>query len=141
MEKTIINNAVNEAIKDIDFHLIDKNLLSIDAINKRSEEYFFNMDFVMRNINKLKKITCKYREILDNIYAVNDIYEKVLRQILEKSANDRINTYLFGKKDEKLSINIEEYLNNIDIFNGYYTSLKSNKIRLTDDKIYSKCFF
>lgn len=92
----------------------------------------------MRNINKLRKIICKYREILDSLYTVNDIYEKVLRQILEKHSNEKINTFLFGKKDEKLSLSIDEYLNNIDIFNGYYTTLKSNKIRLTDDKIYSK---
>lgn len=156
LEKTLIQNSITEALANTQLHTIQANQLSLEAINKHAEDYFFNMDFIMRNLVKMKKIVSKYITMFEEVVVIKKIYNKIIKQLFsnsgfsEDSGNIELsNSGISGIKDsivkkfidlgrDKFDVSCEEMFGNIDIFNGYYLMLKSKNIKLTDDKIYSK---
>jgi hypothetical protein len=118
--------------------MIDSNQLSLEAINKKSEDYFFNMDFVVRNIEKMRKIVNQYNIMFKDAVTIKKIYSKMINQYLEKIKNENIQDSFKMLGRDSYELKCEEIFNNIDILKGYYTTLKSRNIKLSDDKIYGK---
>lgn len=138
MEKTIIQNAIDKAINSVKLHTIDSNELSLEAINKKAEDYFFNMDFVIRNIEKMRKIVNQYNMMFKDAVTIKKVYSRMINQYLDKIKNDNIQDSFRALGRDSYEVKCEEVFNNIDILKGYYTTLKSRNIKLTDDKIYGK---
>jgi hypothetical protein len=130
---------MDAASKSVDFHFINNNQLTLDAINHKAEDYFFNMDFIMRNIKKMQKILERYELIFKDAVTIKKIFLKMYKQFESKFSRKEKISGLFNKIGKNShNVNFKEMYENIDIFNGYYGTLRRNNIHLTDDRIYGK---
>ena len=147
-EKQMINSAIQKAELAVPIlHSVNINnpVLTFDKINKNINEYFFNMDFVFRNLIKISNLIKKYEEIMKNTDKIHGIYSKLYEyfynkqdSIISNSSNKNIpsTTTINKAYTSSIGINYQELFSNLDLFKNYYSSMKSNKIHLNDDKIY-----
>ena len=135
-EKAILNQAISEASKMVVFHTIDNNRMTFDKVFKNSEDFYTNMDFIVRNLSKMKKIIQRLVAMRKEFLDMKTAFKQLLRV---KLPNDKIKALDYGAVlEEKEFLMYFEPMHNIDILNSYYKSLKSKQIHLSDKKALSK---
>lgn len=138
-QKSLIKKAMENAAVKVDLHIINTSELTFEAINKKSEDYFFNMDFVMRNLKKLEKILSRYESILNESSYLFNLYKRMaLAKMSSTQSYEQLKMLANTPLPQSFSIQYKDTLENLSIFKTYYQGLKSHQIRLNDDKIFGK---
>lgn len=169
IQKEIIHQAVLNNYNNYTFHSImfdnqnkDTNLNEInnynmfDKIMKNSNDYYSNMDFILRNLEKLKNLINKLinnkKEIIDFKFYYKQILRKkisfdkvsnidnILPILSSNNKENNINNYENSNMNDNIFL-FNELSYNINILNHYYNAIKSKHLKLSEKKIYSKYIF
>jgi len=138
-EKQLIKNAILKSTKTFhDFHYINPSNKLKQMINKKSDDYFFNMDFILRTFTKMYNNIPKYEINLKNSLTMKKYYKVLLRKSLEINQINinNVNFSLDVEFDDNDNIMWRDQFKYLPILNQYYKALKKNPIHFEDDKVY-----
>ena len=112
-------------------------------INKKSDDYFLNMDFILRTFTKMYSNIPKYETNLKNSQTMKKYYKVLLKRLLEINRiliNNANYSYSLGGLDIEFEEEIvwRDQFSYVPLLNGYYNALKKDPIHFNDDKIYGK---
>lgn len=138
LEKTLVHHAIDQSIAGHDFHYLNENNNFFLKINKHSDEYFFNMDFVLKNLSKIEKMLYKYSFLYKNSIKVKNFYKKIVTFLAKKNKLSVEDLKLGMDIDIDEEFNIDEISRSLTGLNDYFVRAKANKIHLNENKLYSK---
>ena len=78
LEKTIVHNAIVHATENSNYHFLNPNSGVFQMVNKKSDDYFFNLDFIFKNFDKSVELLCKYDQIYTDSIQLKKFYKIIL---------------------------------------------------------------
>ena len=109
--------------------IIQPNIpLQLDELNKKIQDYYFNIEFVVRNIKKMIDFLTNYHKLYKYSIFVKDVYRRHLVK----------NSQFILRRDGLEDRNIEIYINCLKNIDMFFQRLKQTKISFNRNKVYSK---
>lgn len=138
LEKTLVHNAITHAIEKFPMHYLNPNSRVFNLVNKKSEDYFFNMDFIFKNFEKIIKLLSGYDKIYTDSNKLKKFFKIIMKFLSQRSrlSLSEFNLGLDLDIDEELYPSWKEIIEHLRIYKNYYIGLKSQKINLNEEKIY-----
>jgi len=100
----------------------------IAELNKKFNDYYFNVEFVVRNLRNMVDFLKKYHKIYKYSIFVKDVYQQQLTK----------NSEFILKRDGLEDRNIDLYINALKKIDTFYARLCAAKIKLEVNKVYCK---
>ena len=140
LQKGITQNAIRTAIQNFNFHALNPDRAIFNLINKKSQDYFIDMDFIFRNLDKMISFLNEYENTYLQSKKLKKIYKIFLRYLSNKSklALSDINLNLDIEIDDEYRLidNWKDIPQNLQVYKNYYVTLKSKNVHLDANKIY-----
>lgn len=138
LEKTIVHNAIQHATEKFNFHYLNPNSGVFNIVNKKSEDYFFNMDFIFKNTDKTLGLLKQYEKVYADSIKLKKFYKIILKFLSNKVQLNlsEVNLGLQIDIDADLLPQWSDMQEHLRIYKNYYMALKSDKIHLNEEKIY-----
>jgi hypothetical protein len=98
-------------------------------INKKNEDYYLNMDFIFRTIDRMVELLNNFENIFSETVLMRKFYKNMLKSKFS------MNEYVLGFDIDDV-INWKDIFSNLHIYRNYYDGLKMKKFRLDEERVY-----
>jgi len=142
LEKALIQNAIHHVMaKEGPLIFNHKRNKIFDYIQKNTEEYFTDLKYLFIKLKKISILIDKYEKLFGQSVIINHDYIEYQKHLLKLNniSPEEFSPFLRSEvtlNDETSMRNT--YKKNIKILEFYYITLKSKKIHLDNEKVYSK---
>jgi hypothetical protein len=109
----------------------------MNKINRKTDDYYFNMDFVFKNLDRLITTIESYEKNYNDSIRLKKFYKIILKQLAERGKIPVADpSFSIELPEEQQSVPWKDIIGNVNMFKDYYQRLKSETVQLSEERVY-----
>jgi hypothetical protein len=136
-EKALVHDVIDTVLKSISLHYLNENNNAFQLINVKTADYYNNMEYVFRSLDKIDKVLKKFENLYKNSVKIKLFYKKTI-SVISKKHNITLSEFNLGIDiDLDDEINVKGFSSELKKVKQIYEVVKKDIIHFNDNQIYS----